>query len=199
VVVLLVALTRGIHLDGAADTADGLGSGRAPEGALEVMRAGDVGPFGVATVVLLLLLQVTALGEVLGSGEGAVALAVALVASRLALPMLCSRGVPAARPDGLGRLVAGTVGVGRLLASTALALGAAALLGGLVAGPDPSSAVSWETAVRGGIAAVVGLAAAGALGLRCVRRLGGVTGDVLGAGVELSFTVTLVVWAVQPG
>jgi adenosylcobinamide-GDP ribazoletransferase len=70
--VLAVALTawwsRGLHLDGLADTADGLASGYNRDRALEVMRRGDVGPIGVATVVLVVLLQVTTLGVLLPPG-----------------------------------------------------------------------------------------------------------------------------------
>ncbi|HEU4675859.1 MAG TPA: adenosylcobinamide-GDP ribazoletransferase, partial [Motilibacteraceae bacterium] len=51
----LALLTRGLHLDGLADLADGLGSARPAEGALEVMKRSDVGPFGVVTLVLALL------------------------------------------------------------------------------------------------------------------------------------------------
>ena len=74
-VAALALLTRGMHLDGLADLADGLGSGKPAAAALAVMKRSDIGPFGVVTVVLTLLVQVAALarlapmaGEVGGSG-----------------------------------------------------------------------------------------------------------------------------------
>ena len=103
VIGLLAVLTRGMHLDGLADTADGLGSRKPAAEALDIMRRGDVGPFGVVTLVLVLLIQVLALAPLVGVGLGPPALLLALVVSRLALPLLCLRGVPAARADGLGR------------------------------------------------------------------------------------------------
>ena len=62
-------LSRAIHLDGLADTADGLGSGRPPADALAIMRQSDVGPFGVATLVLTLLIQVSALATLASLDE----------------------------------------------------------------------------------------------------------------------------------
>ncbi len=117
---LLALLTRGMHLDGLADTADGLGSGGPADRALDVMRRGDVGPFGVVTLVVVLLVQVAALGS-LGPGRSAAALTVGLAVSRGVLPLLCLRGVPAARPEGLGHLVAGTVSVSAAALSVLLA------------------------------------------------------------------------------
>lgn len=199
-VALLAVLTRGLHLDGLADTADGLGSGRPAGAALEVMRRGDVGPFGVTTVVLVLITQVTTLGALLSGGQGGFELVVALVVSRLALPLLCSRGIPAARPDGLGSAVAGSVSRGALLLSFLLAAAA-------VAGTVLLVALLWPARSPAGgelladapqallgpvVAVVVPLLLAGALARRCVRRLGGVTGDVLGACVEVAFTASLV-------
>ncbi len=82
---VLALATRGLHLDGLADTADGLGPLRGRERALEVMRSGDVGPFGVATLVLTLLLQVACLAQLLTLDGGWLALWAAVVAARLAM------------------------------------------------------------------------------------------------------------------
>lgn len=101
-------VTRGLHLDGLADTADGLAASYDRTRALEVMRRGNTGPAGVATVVLVLAVQVTALAQAL-QVAGPVAALVAVVAGRVTLPLLCARGVPAARTEGLGAAMAGSV------------------------------------------------------------------------------------------
>ncbi|WP_204045474.1 adenosylcobinamide-GDP ribazoletransferase, partial [Acrocarpospora phusangensis] len=112
-------VTRGLHLDGLADLADGLGSGKEGAGALEVMKRSDIGPFGVVTLVLNLLLQVGALAQ-LGAVKGALVFGVACVVGRLAVTWACRVGVPPAREDGLGALVAGTVGRGKAVVATGL-------------------------------------------------------------------------------
>ncbi|SDR07663.1 cobalamin-5'-phosphate synthase [Thermostaphylospora chromogena] len=180
-VAALALLTRGLHLDGLADLADGLGSGKPASGALEVMRRSDIGPFGVVTLVFTVLVQVAALT----SAGTPLALVTACATGRLALTWACREGVPAARPDGLGATVAGTVRRGAALAVTALVLVAAAL-GGLA---EPRLAAVLPAAV------LAGLAAAWGVRRHAVRRLGGVTGDVLGALVEISVTAALLVCA----
>lgn len=194
-VALLALLTRGMHLDGLADTADGLGSGRPAEEALTLMRRGDIGPFGVVALVLALLLQVAALESLADRGQASAALVAALVSSRAALPLLCSRGIRAARTDGLGSSVAGTVSRPALIAAGLLALACLALDGLTWArtGSATSPGAGWWWALHLLVALAAALAAAALVGARCVRRLGGVTGDVLGAAVEISFTVCLVV------
>jgi len=181
VVGLLALLTRGLHLDGLADTADGLGSGRPPLEALEVMRRGDVGPFGVVTLVLVLLVQVAALAQLVATDLGGLGVVAALVVGRLSLPLACSVGVASARGDGLGALVAGTVTSG--MALVAVLLACAALLPPALLLGSPLEAVAL---------APLGLVAGVALGWQAVRRLGGVTGDVLGAVTEATSTGTLV-------
>lgn len=190
---LLALLTRGIHLDGLADTADGLGSGRLGVEALVVMRKGDVGPFGVVTLVLALLLQVTSLAALLTSDAWGLPVVLAVVTSRLALPLVCSSGVPAARADGLGSTVAGSVSRVGLVVAVLLAAAGTAVGGVLGAWGGLESLTVVAPVVVVGVAVVVPLLLAGLLALRCVRRLGGVTGDVLGACVEVAFTASLVV------
>jgi adenosylcobinamide-GDP ribazoletransferase len=97
-VALLALLTRGLHLDGLADLADGLGSYRSPEQARAVMKAPDVGALGLAAVVLVLLVQVAALSACLSAGRGGTALLVALLTARVAVAAACRAGVPPAAP-----------------------------------------------------------------------------------------------------
>ncbi|RBQ20207.1 adenosylcobinamide-GDP ribazoletransferase [Spongiactinospora rosea] len=125
-VAALALLTRALHLDGLADMADGLGSGKPAAAALEIMRRSDIGPFGVVTLCLVLLVQVVALSA---SEMGALALVTACVTGRLAIMWGCRADVPAARPDGLGAMVAGTVGRWAALGVTTLSLLALAALG----------------------------------------------------------------------
>ena len=180
--------TRGLHLDGLADTADALGSGRPPAQALEIARRSDIGPFGVVTIVLVLLVQVVAYAGLVADGRGAFALAVGLGSGRLGLVVACTRGVPAARTDGLGAAVAGSVPrwatTSAALAWLAVAVAVAAVLG--------------TGAVATGLAVVGGLAVAVLCTLLAVRRLGGITGDVLGFTVEMATLAALVILVAIP-
>ena len=190
----LALLSRGLHLDGLADLADGLASGKPGPAALEIMRRSDIGPLGTVTLILTLLLQVAALGqaESAGHGRGPAALVAAVVTGRLALTWACREGVPAARPDGLGALVAGSVRLVVPAAATAAALAAAAAAVAIsAAAGDP---LGWTLP----LAVAAGLAAATAVQRHAVRRLGGITGDVLGALAEVATTVTLLVAAMGP-
>ncbi|TDD06762.1 adenosylcobinamide-GDP ribazoletransferase [Nonomuraea deserti] len=199
----LAVLTRGLHLDGLADLADGLGSGRPAAQALDVMKKSDIGPFGVVALVFTLLIQVVAAAD-----AGYAALVTACATGRLALVWACREGVPAARPGGLGAMVAGTVRplvpwlvtVAALLAAAALGLAAPSL--GPLSGDALTAAEFWAPgagqAAGAGVLPVgllAGLGAALLLLRHARRRLGGITGDVLGALVETATATTLVVCA----
>lgn len=188
--VLTTALVaRALHLDGLADLADGLTSGHDPSRSLEVMRRGDTGPAGAAAIVLVLLLDVACLASLLGSRNGIELAVVALVASRLACAVCARDGIPPARAEGLGQGVAGTVSRSQLVGAVAGAAVLAGVAGVLVHG-RPSAAL--------GLAGVVLAAVAAAVVVRrhAVRRLGGVTGDVIGAAIEISLAVALTVGSV---
>src|SRR5690242_7428287 len=140
-------LTRGLHLDGLADTADGLGSAKPAEDALRIMKQSDIGPFGVLTLVFVLLGQVAVLAELYAQSwaRGAAAMAVASVTARLALTLSCRPGVPPARPDGLGAAVAGAVPLRAAVGVAVLVAAGAALA--------PGPALHHAVAVAGGLAA----------------------------------------------
>ncbi|MFL6078071.1 MAG: adenosylcobinamide-GDP ribazoletransferase [Mycobacteriales bacterium] len=189
-VTTLAALTRGLHLDGLADTADGLGS-RAPAArALEIMRQSDIGPFGVIALVLVLLLQIGALYS-LRPREAAGTLVLAATAGRLSVLLAAGTRIPAARPDGFGALVAGGVGRSTRVAYVGGVLALAAVVPGWAAGGGRVGAV------RAAGALVAGLAAGEVLRRHAVRRLGGMTGDTFGALVETTTTAVLVALALR--
>ncbi|GAB2473894.1 adenosylcobinamide-GDP ribazoletransferase [Jatrophihabitans fulvus] len=178
-VAALALLTRGLHLDGLADTADGLGS-RAPAArALEIMRQSDIGPFGVVTLVLVLLADVASLATLDGVWTGCAALAVAAATGRVAA--LQATSAPPARPDGFGALVRGAAAP----PLQAVAAGAVLVVGGLLAVAVDAGWWRWP------LAQLVALVVAFALRWHTTRRFGGTTGDVYGAVIETATAVTL--------
>ncbi len=182
-------LTRGLHLDGLADLADGLGSHRPPQESIAVMHRSDIGPFGVITLTLTLLLQISLLAGMIAAGYGWLGLAVALPAGRLAAVWLCRPGVPAAPGSKLGTWAARTVPVTVALVVTLLVLAGSAALSWWSAGsPD----AAWSAAAAVAVACGCSLA----IGAVAVRRFGGITGDVLGAAIELGQTAALLVLAI---
>ncbi|KQY60467.1 cobalamin synthase [Aeromicrobium sp. Root495] len=188
VVASVVLGTRAFHVDGLADTADGLTASYDRERALAVMKTGDVGPAGAAAVVLVLLAQVGSVAWLLScsyassTAEVGLAVGLAVLASRSVLAVACTSGIPSARPGGLGDTVVGSVPVAGALLAALVGVGLLSASGALLG-------LEWW---RGAAAAAAAAVVVGALVRRCASRLGGITGDVLGASVELTLAVTLI-------
>ncbi len=182
----LALLTRGLHLDGLADTADGLGPLGSAQTRLAVMRRPDVGAFGVATLTLVLLTDCAALARDITAGRGAAAILVAVATGRLVMTQAGVPGIPPAHADGLGAQVAQSV-------PRPLAWGLTALV--LLATTSCLALAPAALVIRLDLAVLAGCLAAAMLRRHLVRRLGGITGDVLGALCEVATCVCLVVTA----
>ncbi len=188
VVALAAWLTRGLHWDGLADTADGLGSGTAPEQARAIMSRSDIGPFGVLVLVFTIAIQALSLAQLPAGTPALAAWILAVTLGRFAVSLGCAWWVQPARADGLGALVVGSV--------TARRLAVAGFLTAVVAVVQASSGlVPWSLAVFWAPLAAVLVALW--LTTLAARRLGGTTGDVLGATSELATAAALLVMALR--
>lgn len=174
-------ITGALHLDGVSDCLDGLGCNGDRERVLQVMhdpRAGAIGAVGTALHLALKIALVAACGEV---GTGAAAIVVACVLARAGLPLEIALGRPATPGRGLFALLQPEVRLGHALGALALAgmlvvpalLAVPAALPGVLVGVPAAAVVSYGWAVL------------------WRNRVGGATGDVLGAAVELRELVLL--------
>ena len=179
--VATLLVTGALHEDGLADTADAFGAGASPEARLAIMRDSRIGTFGACALILSIGLRWAALASIAGPMRAAAALVAAHAAAR-AMPPLLMLLIPPARTDGLsadaGLPRADSVAGAALLGLVALLFGLG-FLNGLIA------------------AALLALCLAGMRWL-ALNKVGGQTGDVLGALEQVSEVVVLLVAASVP-
>jgi adenosylcobinamide-GDP ribazoletransferase len=187
---LAALLTRGMHLDGLADVADGLGASRDPERSLAVMRDSVLGAFGVMTMLFVVLLQAACLERCIVFHRGTLSVTLAMTTGRVAMMLACREGVRPARESGLGALLIGKVRLLPALAVTVAIAAAAALEGkfDIDGGRD-------RLAAHALIAFLAALVVSEGLRRWISHRLNGITGDVLGLINEAAVLVVLLVMA----
>ncbi|MEL4356631.1 MULTISPECIES: adenosylcobinamide-GDP ribazoletransferase [unclassified Luteococcus] len=189
----LAGVTGAMHLDGVADTADGLASRKGPQEALALMKQSDIGPMGVATAVLVLLLQASALASTaLGGWLLVAALTCLPMVGKVAALFATVEGIPGARAGGFGALFTGiTSRVNAVIDAMLVSTATAGL--GLLASWDPTVMLAFVAA------AVISWLVAGRWQRHLLRRLGGLTGDTFGSLIEVCQTTFVVVLALLTG
>jgi adenosylcobinamide-GDP ribazoletransferase len=180
-VIGMIAISGGLHLDGLADTADGMLSSRPRERILEIMKDSRTGPMGVAAVVCVIALKLAALSAVPDTLRFATVLMMPL-AGRCAIMLMMSM-LPSARQEGS---LTSVFRRGRASMQLAVAIGGLLVVG-------------WLGSSRAGLTAgALCIAASIVLAVYVHRRIGGFTGDTLGAAceiVEIVPALTMAAWA----
>jgi adenosylcobinamide-GDP ribazoletransferase len=167
-VLAMVAISGALHLDGLADTADGFLSARPRARILEIMRDSRVGPMGVLAIAGMLLLKVAAVASLAPAARFGTVLLMPL-AGRVA-PVLLMSTLGYARENGLATAFQRKRGGFAPL----LAMGSLVVAGYFAAGP------------AGVAAAAAAIGVTGLFALWCRAKIGGYTGDTLGAACELA-------------
>jgi len=172
-------LTGALHLDGLADTADGFGSGRTREDVLRIMRDHAIGSYGAVALILAIAIKAAAVASLIERHRAASTLALMPVLGRWSVVLLSVMQPYARRLDQDGAPPGGAVsefvGRGELVVASLTAI------------PIAIALSRW----RGVAAAFLIVVASGLWGWCCRRRIGGITGDTLGASVVISETLVL--------
>jgi adenosylcobinamide-GDP ribazoletransferase len=172
-------ITGGLHLDGLADLFDALGGGRGErQRMLEIMRDPRIGAHGASALMLVLMAKVIVIAELPADARWAGMLGAPAMARLLAVWLLF--GLPPARADGLGHDMGAGLRAGHMAFATGTFLILSVCLGPLLL-----------TAALASVAVAIGL------GWLARARLGGVTGDVCGAVIELAELAFLLVCRAQ--
>lgn len=168
VVAVGAVATGALHLDGLADTADGFGGGRSRDDVLRIMRDHAVGAYGSVALVLVLGVKIVAIAALVEAKRADMYLILAPALARWASVPL-GFALPYARPEGGTGAAASKIGLLEVIGASIL-VGALALALG-----------RWRGAALWGAVAIASVVTA----VITLRRIGGVTGDVLGANTEM--------------
>jgi cobalamin 5'-phosphate synthase/cobalamin synthase len=171
ILVVEVLVTGALHYDGLADTLDGLGGGKSPEDRMRIMRDHVIGSYGATALILLVALKAASITALISVSKYSPYLLLAPVIARWNIVLL-SLCFPYARPcEAVSRHIGKTELAWASVLTACITLGAA----------------SWRGAVCWGAAAI----AAVLFGNFCLRKIGGVTGDTLGATEQISESIVL--------
>lgn len=175
---ILCLLTRALHLDGLADVADGFGGGYTPARRLEIMKDSRTGAFGVAAIVFIVLLKVSAL-DILVTRQCWAAICSGTLLARFAMVASAYGNHYARKEGGLGKSFVEHISAFQMVTASALAL-----------------ALSWWlSGITTLLVIVVLLGFVGVARFLSNRMIDGVTGDVLGAINEISEALTWIVFS----
>ncbi len=173
---LMVVLTRGLHLDGLADLADGLWGGATPERRLEIMKDSRTGSFGVLALILAICLKISSIYGLL-SANALAPLLLAPVFARFAM-VATAYGSSYARREGLGRPFLENMKTNHLARAALFCAVAAGIAGPLY--------LLYFVPVLGSVFFIRSVS---------TGMIGGITGDVLGAVNEVNEILVLVLGA----
>jgi adenosylcobinamide-GDP ribazoletransferase len=176
VVIAMWAISGGLHMDGLSDTADGFLSSRPPERILEIMKDSRIGAMGVVAIVAVFLVKATALSSMpteIFWRSAALAILVGRCAMLVDMVVL-----PSASPEsGLGAMFLSKRRPWEAILASVVACGGGYLL------------LGWGGLGAAGVAILVTIL----FGVQCCRRIGGATGDTIGASCELAETTVLLI------
>lgn len=179
---LSVVITRALHVDGLADTIDGLMGGTDRESRLAIMKDSRIGTAGVLGIAFLILLKYACLNNLFNDYKAA-ALLTAPVFGRWS-QMLMMFKADYGREQGMGKAFVGHLRSGGLVAASVIALGLSAFVI-----MDDARTVYLALGIPAAVAAFTML-----WRWYIVRKLGGVTGDAVGAVSEMNEALTLLLF-----
>ena len=176
--IMLVVITRALHIDGLADTLDGLMGGHDKMSRLEIMKDSRIGTAGALGVMLLLLVKYLCFNNLFDNDKASALLTAPMLGrwSQILMVFRSNYG----REEGMSSAFIGHLRLSGMIATAAVAIGLAVFVSGV-----------WAVVLISGVAIFTVLCR-----WYIVRKLGGVTGDAIGAVSELNETLTLLLFVI---